>query len=304
MRHYFIINPAAGRQSSEKTIIELLNTHKIDASVYLTKNPGDATKYIKSVCKKEPDTLKRFWACGGDGTLNEVVNGIMGFKNTELACYPCGSGNDYVKYFGDIDSFFDMEKQLNGKPMLVDVLEVGGRYAINEINFGFDSVAAYVMQKIKRKPFIGGKNAYMTGVMYALINAMDNPCKVFSGDELLNPTGRILLCTAMCGQYIGGGFRCAPNSSLDDGLIDVTIIKPLLRRKLLSLMKKYKDGSYLKAPELQKYIIYRQLDKIRFEAHKGFSITMDGENVQMPEGEIRLIHKAVKFIVPNGQEEV
>ncbi len=301
MQHFFIINPAAGKRSSEKEIRELIDKHRIKAEVYITQKPNDATDYVKNICKKNSG-LKRFWACGGDGTLNETLNGMAGFLNAELACYPCGSGNDYVKCFGAKDGFLDMEKQLLGTAKPVDILEVNGRYAINEINFGFDSVAAAVMQKVKRKPIIGGKNSYIAGALYALINSINNACRVYAEDKLLNKNGRLLLCTVMCGKYTGGQFLSAPNAKLDDGLIDVTIIKPLSRLKLLALIKKYEDGSYLTDPEIQDFIIYNQLERVRFEAPEGFKITIDGESMDISQAEIRLIPRAVKFIVPKGQE--
>ena len=84
------------------------------------------------------------YACGGDGTANEVLHGLIGFENASMTCYPCGSGNDYVKYYGGAEKFLDIEALLAGEEHRVDVMRMGHRYAINVINFGFDTAVARI----------------------------------------------------------------------------------------------------------------------------------------------------------------
>ncbi len=298
MRHYFVINPAAGRQDSREDISAIVKEKLGDeATIYVTTKPHDATDYVRRICENEPGK-KRFWACGGDGTLNEVLNGMADFEGVQLAAWPCGSGNDYIKYYSSADEFLSLDKQLAGEIKTVDILCVNNRYAINEINFGFDSVAAKFMQKVKRMPVIGGRNAYITGVLYALINAVNNECYVSASDEKLNPGGRMLLCTAMCGQYIGGQFRCAPFSKVDDGLIDLCLVKPIPRYKLLSLLKKYEDGSYLTDKALSAYLSYRQVESLSFSAPEGWHITLDGESMDISSGTISIVPQKIDFVVP------
>ena len=101
MKHIFVINPAAGAVDALEEIKKKVNSEAkgYDYEFYETKAPHDATEYIKSYCASHPEKV-RFYACGGDGTLNEVVNGVVGFDNAEVGCIPSGSGNDFVKYYG------------------------------------------------------------------------------------------------------------------------------------------------------------------------------------------------------------
>ena len=168
MKHYFILNPAAGKSNSFRVLQAALETEyrgKVDYEIYETSAPGDATSFIRSYCREHTEPV-RFYACGGDGTLNEVVNGVVGFPHASLGCYPCGSGNDYVKYYGGKKYFLDVKAQLEAEEVEIDLMRVGDRYAINATHFGFDSSVAKVMASVRRKKVIGGKNAYTTGIRW------------------------------------------------------------------------------------------------------------------------------------------
>ena len=158
MKHIFIINPAAGKADSTNEIVgQLTKIRDLDYQVYITRVPKDATEYIKTVCSENPDTEYRFYACGGDGTINEVANGVMGFENASMTAVPVGSGNDYVKYFGGREKFLNLEKLVNGEEIMVDVLKVRDHYALNAVHFGFDTVVLKTMIAVKRKPIIGAR---------------------------------------------------------------------------------------------------------------------------------------------------
>ena len=192
MKHIFILNPAAGKENAKKALEEQLKTvySNVDYEIYETRGRGDAIAYIKQYCESNKDIV-RFYACGGDGTLNEVVNGAVGYPQASVGCIPCGSGNDFVKYYGGKDKFFDLAAQLEATEEEIDLVRVGDRYAINAAHFGFDSCVASVMTSVRRKKLIGGKNAYTTGIVVALLKAMRNKCKVWADGELLNPNGKI-----------------------------------------------------------------------------------------------------------------
>ena len=125
----------------------------------------------------------RFIACGGDGTINEVFNGAVGQKNVSVSCYPCGSGNDFVKAFGGAELFLDIAKLITAPTRKLDLLKVGDRYSNNVVNFGFDTTVAITINKERDKTGHGGKNAYTKGVVTALIKSMNNRCTVIADGE-------------------------------------------------------------------------------------------------------------------------
>ena len=165
MKHIFIVNPAAGKQDATEYVKNAVKDLDINYEVYCTKCQGDATSYVKTLAEKN-DTY-RVYACGGDGTFNEVASGAVGCDNISVSVFPCGSGNDYIKYYGAVDEFKDVESLVNGVETKVDIMKVHGRHAVNFVHFGFDSACLQTMMKVRRKPIIGGKNAYTTGVVTA-----------------------------------------------------------------------------------------------------------------------------------------
>jgi diacylglycerol kinase (ATP) len=117
MKHIFVINPKAGRVDRTDEIAKKLHDYdgKIAYEIYVTKSLGDAQLYVRNYLKEhDPKEVYRFYACGGDGTLYDVVNGAYGFPNAEVACVASGSGNDFVKNFHNLDKFRDLDKEIAG----------------------------------------------------------------------------------------------------------------------------------------------------------------------------------------------
>ncbi len=302
MKHVFIINPAAGRENFYTALQSLLKSQcpYADYELYTTRAAGDATAYIRSYCEHHADERIRFYACGGDGTLNEVVNGVVGFANASVGCYPCGSGNDFVKYYGGKKVFRNLPELLAAPEERIDLMRVNDQYAVNATHFGFDSVVAQTMMNVRRKKFIGGNNAYTTGVVAGLFKGMKNHCRVTVDGELLNPNGEILLCTVANGQYVGGAFRCAPRSLDNDGLLEVCLVHPVSHMKFLQLMSGYREGTHLEDPRFAKYIVYRRGKVIEVDAPEGFVYAVDGELVCHNRFTVEVVPQAVRFAVPKS----
>ena len=301
MKHIFIVNPAAGKDNSFEAIKKGLEQKKgtVDYELYETKEPGDATAYIRAYCAKNHEPV-RFYACGGDGTLNEVVNGIVGFEHASMGCYPCGSGNDFVKYYGGKDAFLNLDELIDAPEEYIDLMRVDNKYAINATHFGFDSSVAETMVKIRRKKVIGGNNAYTTGVVIALFKAMKNACHVKVDGEEINPLGYILLCTIANGQYVGGSFRCAPRSLDNDGFLEVCLVKPVSHFTFLSLVKYYTRGEHLDNPKFDKYLTYRRGTTVEIDAPEGFVYSFDGELIRKNHFTVEVVPHAVRFAVPRS----
>ena len=298
MKHVFIVNPAAGKQDATDFVRQTIEGSglDIDYEIYRTAAPGDATKYIKSVLKSETDKV-RFYSCGGDGTLNEVVNGVVGFDNAELTVFPCGSGNDFIRYYGTYEDFSNLSELVNAKSHKIDVIKVGEKYAVNAVHFGFDSFVLKTMLKVKRKAVIGGKNAYTTGIVTALVKGMRSSCEITVDGEKIDEN-EFLLCTLTNGKYVGGGYKCAPKSSNRDGLLEICHVKPISRFKFLTLMSAYKNGTHLDDDRFGKFVTYKRGKEIELVGGDDFYISIDGELVKTDKCKVEVLEKALNFAVP------
>ncbi len=301
MKHVFIVNPAAGPGDATEEIREKLAGYTgYDWEMYTTSCPGDATVFVRKYIAEHPGEEVRFYACGGDGTANEVAYGLYGSDNAGFTIYPSGSGNDFVKYYGGKERFLDIGKLLEAEDTRIDLLKINDRISVNVINFGFDTCVARTMMKVKRKKIIGGKRAYYTGIVYALAKAMKNECSVIADGEELSK-GKILLCTLANGWYVGGSFKCAPRAKTDDGIIDVCLVNPISRLKFVKLLPSYTEGNHLDDPAFKDIMTYRRAKKITVEGPEGFAVTLDGEIVAGTHFDIEVIPLAVKFAVPKGE---
>lgn len=298
MEHIFVINPMSGRKDSTKFITDFLkeNYSHLNYTIYNTKGVGDAINYVKQKCenKKAPIT---FYACGGDGTINEVVNGAFGYEDVYVSAYPCGSGNDFVKVFGKENHFNDLHKIINGEPRKIDLLKFNDRLTVNMVNLGFDASVAFNMNKFKKWPLISGKGAYNLGIVYSLLFKMKQKVVIEVDDELVFD-GKILLSAIGNGLCCGGAYYCLPKASIDDGLMDAVIVKKLSRFKFIGLIKKYKSGEYVDIPKYQKYIKYLKCKKIVLKSEKDITYSLDGECGQIKELIITIISKCINFVVP------
>ena len=216
MKHIFVINPSAGSGAGVATLKEKISALKCDYEIYETTAHRDAVRFVKEYCEKT-DSPVRFYACGGDGTLKEVAEGTVGYPHASFTVCPIGSGNDFVKYFGGAESFLDLERLTDAENKKVDAIGISAdgiedTYSINVCNFGFEAYVAGTMHKVRRKPIIGGSNAYTTGIVAAIFKAMKTRGEIYADGKLINPNGAFILCTAANGGYVGGGYRCAPSS--------------------------------------------------------------------------------------------
>ena len=300
MKNIFIVNPKAGAEDNLQIIKEKIAQAGIEESceIYLTQSKGDATVYASEYIDKHPDEQIRLIACGGDGTISEVFNAGIHRENVSVSVFPCGSGNDFVKVFGGPERFADLKKIIEAPASKIDVMKVGDRYSINVVNFGFDTTVAIQVNEDRDRTGKGSKSSYTKGIIKALITSMKNQFKVYADGKLLNPDGVSLLCTLGNGQYVGGSFKCSPRARLDDGLIEVCVVRTISRLKFVKLIGAYVDGSYLDDPGMKDILVYTQAKKVDVEAPEGFAFSLDGEIIYNNRFTVEIEEKALNLAVP------
>jgi len=303
LRNIFIINPTAGTEDSHKRIeraVSAISEEAANIEIYHTTKPGDATEYVRSVCSSDSGEL-RFYACGGDGTLNEVVNGAAGFDHAAVGCCPCGSGNDFVKYFGGAEPFLDLDAQLNGIEVEVDLIRANGEYFINTCNFGLESAVVKYMREVKNKPLLSGKNAYFAGVAKAFVKDMRTKCRISVDGEPV-ADGEILLFNLSNGSNAGSAFRCAPRAEMDNGKIEFCMFRPVSRLKFLTLASGYAKGTHLDDPRFAPYLCYRRCSKVEVSSDEELAYVVDGELRTTKNFTAEAVHKSMRIILPRGLE--
>ena len=299
MKHIFIVNTVAGEHSCLDEVMKAIANEKevIDYEIFTPNSAKDNIDQIKAYLEAHPDEEVRFYACGGDGTINKVSSGIYGYPNASLAVLAYGSGNDYIKYYADLQTFRNVEKVMHGTEKRVDIMQVNNRFALNATHFGLDSKVAKTMHIIRRYPIIGGKMCYPIAVFWAFLTGMRTRCTVYADGEKLND-GKICLCTIANGRYVGGSYKCAPRSSNEDGLLEVCLIKPISRFKFMKLKKSYTVGEHLDDPQFKDIIVYRRAKQVVIEGKKGFCVSLDGEILEGEKIVVENKPHAIRFVVP------
>lgn len=300
MKHVFIINPAAGVKDISEPLIQKIKEllPETDVEIHTTTGKNDARDFTNDYLQEHLNEEVRLYSCGGDGTLNEVLNGMVGYKNASLACYPSGSGNDFVKNFEDPKRFLDLAKLIQGTTKEIDIIQFNGRYAINICNLGFDGEVGYNFQRFKKIPKIKGPTAYNLAVFWGLLSKMKHMVKI-EVDGAIFYEGYILLSAIANGLCYGGGYYCAPRANVDDGVLDVVVVKRVSRFTFVKLIKIYKRGDHLEHPKLQKYIRFTNAKEVKITSKKPISLSFDGEIVQTSEMNFRILPKNIRFVVPN-----
>ncbi|MBR2444514.1 MAG: hypothetical protein IKB27_03840 [Clostridia bacterium] len=285
-----IINPNAGKGM----VTRLLNDLKNEKHVYVSKSPEDTPRLIIDTCKENPHTC--FTVYGGDGTVYKAINAIMesGCNDTaSLKIVPIGSGNDFVRSFDSMPREF-----------CADVMRVNHRYAINVVNMGFDCSVVERAAELKKSPLITGGMAYILGVLGELINK--KPLKARVTLTYLDGTeetidDKFLLIAVGNGKWYGGGFKVTPGARLDDGILDVTIIKDISSATFLSLVGDFRKGTHIKdadACELkagtEEFLLYKKCKSVKVEGI--VTVCCDGEIFKESTVEIGVIPRAINLV--------
>lgn len=303
MENYFLVNPVSGsgRALSFIPAIEYAVSGFKNCHLHTTSIRGGACDFVRKIA--DSGSPCRFYAVGGDGTFSEVINGIHGFKNAQAGFIPAGTGNDFVRCFSGLKNFTDISCQLDGTPMEIDTIKVilddnEPMRFVNMMNIGFDcNVAINAAQT--HSP---SSSAYIKGIFKELFSKDWGFNIKANFDDGSSYNSSALLFTLANGRYCGGGFLSSPYAELDNGIIDAAVIDKIGRLKLISLLKAYQSGKYLKDPQLQCFITYRRCREVSIEAKKRQGVCLDGEIFKFRKAVLTAENKSVKFIVPKGSE--
>ena len=300
MKHLFIINPVAGGKKNrcsqvEQEIRTLTADEALTYEIYYTTAPMDACDKVRREAAGGGEL--RVYACGGDGTLNECVNGAVGFPNTAVTHYPCGTGNDFVKMFGKEDAarFLDLRALINGFTRPIDLIDCNGRYGVSICSVGIDARIGTDVHKYSALPVIGGATGYVVSMAVNLYRGICEDYVITTENGTLR--GSYTLACACNGRYYGGGFNPVPEAMPDDGWLDFLIVKGVSRLKFLKVVGKYAKGRY---KELTDIILYIRGKNMKIQSKTEMAVNIDGELIRAKDVAFRLVPLGVHFLFPEN----
>lgn len=296
MKHLFIINPMAGKKGSTQKLEEEIRALGVPTEIVYTRETGDARRIAREAA--EGGEAVRLYACGGDGTLNEVVNGVAGFANAAVTNVPIGTGNDFLKIFGpDYRArFSDLAALSRGPQAAMDLIDCNGLLGIDIVCTGVDARIAVDKDGYKVLPLVSGIGAYILSlVVNVLFKPISVPAVVDCGD--LHFEGETTIVCVCNGRYYGGGFMPVGDNMPDDGVLETLVIPRVGRLTFFRLMGKYGKGKYRDYPGL---IYHRRGNGVAVRGERELVAVVDGEPVRARELSIRLSDKKVNFFYPAG----
>ncbi|RMG66687.1 MAG: diacylglycerol kinase family lipid kinase [Calditrichaeota bacterium] len=295
--YLLIANPVAGRGRARKLIDPLrreVTARLGEGEVVLTQFRGHACQ----LARQAKHSGRLVIAAGGDGTIHEVVNGLVG-GNCRLAIIPIGSGNDFVKMLNLPLRYQEAVKIIQAhRTCRVDVGRVNNLFFPNGLGVGFD---AMVVKQVERIRWLKGFPLYLLGVLRTLVSYRNRRIRLIWEDGRQEERCIFLLAVGN-GRAMGGGFYLTPKASLSDGLLDVCVIRSLSRREALINLPRALNGSLAELPQVS----MAQVRRLRICSEQGVPVHADGELVglSLQELDIEVLPAALEVVHNlHGQEK-
>ena len=297
MKHLFIINPAAGSRDRTLEYSTAIRTacdaRRLNYEIRVSMGPGDCTRIAREAASTGEEV--RIYACGGDGTLNEVVTGVVGYHNAAVTMYSGGSGNDFVRMFDDSKSFSDLDRLLDAQESEFDLIRVNQDYALNICSVGLDARIGTDVSNYKRIPLLQGFRAYVVSTIVNVIRGIGEHYIVeINGERIDDEQTMICVCS---GRFYGGGFNPVPEADPGDGVLEVLIVKKVSRLQVPGVVGKYKAGRYR---ELSELIRHFRTDRLTIHCDRPTPINLDGEMRTAKDIHISVAEEKVRFFHPKG----
>ena len=297
MKHLCIINPAAGsRDRTEEysaAIRAACEQRGLDCRIAVSACPGDCQRLSREAAQTGEEY--RIYACGGDGTLNEVAAGAAGYPNAAVTVYSGGSGNDFVKIFSDPRAFFSLDRLLDPEEVTFDMIRCNDSLALNICSVGLDARIGTDVASYKRLPLLQGFRAYAVSTLVNVVRGIGEHYVVeINGESIDDELTFVCVCN---GRFYGGGFNPVPEADPTDGILDVLLVKKVTRLQVPGLIGKYKSGRYR---ELGDLIRHFRTDKLTIRCDGDTPINLDGEVRRGQVVEMSVAKEKLRFFYPRG----
>ncbi len=302
-RYRIIANPAAGRGAGARRIPEIekrMKDHALDFEIVRTERPWHAAELAYEAAQDSFDVVA---AAGGDGTSNEVLNGLMrarqnGAKRPSMAVLPIGRGNDFAFSMGaPVGLEQSIRAMIQGTTRTVDIGRVSGgdypegRYFGNGVGIGFDAVTGFEALKV---PLLTGFASYLVAAIRTIFIMQAPLVEIELDNENLVQSS--LLVSVMNGRRLGGGFWSAPDGIPDDGLFDLCIGRAVSKPQVMLLIPRFLNGTQAGHPAIHMARSRRVIVRARQGA---LAAHADGETLctAAPQLSLEILPRQLELIV-------
>lgn len=291
MHTLFLLNPTAGKADCTRTLPQQIAAAAAgaglapeDYTIRVTTHAGHARELSRAAAAaaQKAGVELRIFTAGGDGTFNEALTGAHGFDKTAVGCLPYGSGNDFLRTYGTKEEFLDLDVQLAGGAVPIDLMRTSLGLSATICAAGLDAQVAYGIPKFRRIPLCGGEMSYLLSIVEQLCGHIGRRVTFTIDDEEL--TVDCLMCAICNGRAYGGGFLAAPEADPADGWLDVMIVRRVGRLTIAKLLGMYKSGRHFVngqlTEEAKPYFLYRRARRVALRPADGrgpIVATADGE---------------------------
>ena len=282
MRTLFLLNPTAGKADCTRTLPQQINVAAARAglapeeyTIQVTNHAGHARELANAAAQQARQSGEelRVFTAGGDGTFNEALTGIYGYANAAVGCLPFGSGNDFLRTFGTKEEFLDLDAQLAGGPVSIDLMQTSLGLSATICAAGLDAQVAYGIPKFRRIPLCGGEMAYALSIVQQLCGHIGRRVEYVIDGEVLT--------------------------------VDVYIIRKVSRVTIAKLLGMYKSGKHFQNGQLvraaEPYFIYRRAKQVSLRAADGrgpIVATADGECAPKEQITVQVQPLAGRILLP------
>lgn len=304
MIHVFIVNPQAGKKNFTTNLREkLAQKEGFDYFVFNTRGEGSESELVKMIETMFDDEQIRYYCCGGSGTLRNVLNGITNLDRSEIAFYPCGLTNDFLKVFANEEErFADIDELISGDVVDIDYIQTNNGVCLNTVSFGIDTKMSKLYKKMKILSVMGDSIPYSLSIVGALFAE--------GSAEYIIETERGVVTRSSNECIFGNGFVAGGNLFFNReayvcdgvGFLRICSAKTLIKR--ISIFLALMDRGNKKINEISQSW-YTRFINIRRVDGAPFVVNQDGELTdEMEQWTAEIVQGGLHFVVPKGVKPV
>lgn len=292
-----IANPVSGKGKGRKLggrVARLLARSGVESNLLWTSGPGDAERLAGESISKGADGIV---ACGGDGTLHEVVNGVYGSsehpETVPIAVAPAGRCNDFRRTLNlPKEPMETVSSIVDGSIKRVDLGRIEGRYFTTVATLGFDSAVSRYVASGRHPFFLTGAPAYVYAVLAQLISYHDVPVRL-KGDSL-DFEGAVFLAATGNTPVYGGAMKIAPSAVADDGFLDLCLVRSVNRWEVLKMLPRIFNGGHVHHPAVSMH----RLTRLAIESDELLPVWADGEPMAQTPTTIEVVPEGLSIVAP------